>query len=74
MTFTRLQLIRVTCDECGEQVENNMHPDYNETEMEESWIISLKQKGWTYNKGNDMHLCPACSLLEEHRNEADKVV
>lgn len=61
MTYTRLELVKITCDECGEEETLEIDPDYGIPEEEESrWFDELKKDGWTYNKENGAHYCPEC--------------
>jgi len=65
VTYSRFETDRVTCDDCGDTEETTISVEHeNVMESEESWILSLKRDGWTYNKEDETHKCPECVKRE----------
>ena len=60
ITYTRLELVKIICDECGDEETLEIDPDSGTPEEESEWLDELKADGWIYDKESDTHTCPDC--------------
>ena len=63
MTFSRLEVHRFTCDECGIVKEQMIaSEEFNVVEWEEEFILQLQNMGWVYCNSTGQHFCQKCRI------------
>ena len=74
MTYTRLEIVKIVCDECDREEEIQTNDEYeNPIESENELFTELQEQGWVYDEEEDQHYCPECAKeMKKHEVQSNE--